>query len=50
VGQLWRFGEQQGLGQADFTSLIKVLEGWAGVEVRSGANSANNGATVPKVS
>jgi 3-hydroxyisobutyrate dehydrogenase-like beta-hydroxyacid dehydrogenase len=35
VGQLWRFGEQQGLGAADFTSLIKVLEGWAGVEVRS---------------
>jgi 3-hydroxyisobutyrate dehydrogenase-like beta-hydroxyacid dehydrogenase len=35
VGQLWRFGEQQGLGPADFTSLIKVLEGWAGVEVRS---------------
>ena len=37
VGQLWRFGEQQGLGAADFTSLIKVLEGWAGVEVRSRA-------------
>ena len=35
VGALWRFGEQQGLGRADFTSLIKVLEGWAGVEVRS---------------
>jgi 3-hydroxyisobutyrate dehydrogenase-like beta-hydroxyacid dehydrogenase len=35
VGQLWRFAEQQGLGPADFTSLIKVLEGWAGVEVRS---------------
>jgi 3-hydroxyisobutyrate dehydrogenase-like beta-hydroxyacid dehydrogenase len=35
VGQLWRFAEQQGLGPADFTSLIKVMEGWAGVEVRS---------------
>ena len=35
VGSLWRFGEQQGLGPADFTALIKVLEGWAGVEVRS---------------
>jgi 3-hydroxyisobutyrate dehydrogenase-like beta-hydroxyacid dehydrogenase len=35
VGALWRFGEHQGLGRADFTSLIKVLEGWAGVEVRS---------------
>lgn len=35
VGQLWRFADQQGLGPADFTSLIKVMEGWAGVEVRS---------------
>lgn len=35
VEQLWRFGEQQGLGPADFTALIKVLEGWAGTEVRS---------------
>lgn len=35
IGQLWRFAEQQGLGPADFTSLIKVMEGWAGVEVRS---------------
>lgn len=35
VGTLWRFGEQQGLGREDFTALIKLLEGWAGVEVRS---------------
>jgi 3-hydroxyisobutyrate dehydrogenase-like beta-hydroxyacid dehydrogenase len=35
VASLWRFGEQQGLGRSDFTTLIKVLEGWAGVEVRS---------------
>jgi 3-hydroxyisobutyrate dehydrogenase len=35
VGQLWRFADQQGLGGADFTALIKVLEGWTGVEVRS---------------
>jgi 3-hydroxyisobutyrate dehydrogenase-like beta-hydroxyacid dehydrogenase len=35
VEQLWRFGEQQGLGREDFTSLIKVLEGWANTEVRS---------------
>jgi 3-hydroxyisobutyrate dehydrogenase len=35
VGQLWRFGATQGLGDADLTALIKVLEGWAGVEVRS---------------
>jgi 3-hydroxyisobutyrate dehydrogenase-like beta-hydroxyacid dehydrogenase len=35
VEQLWRFGEQQGMGREDFTSLIKVLEGWAGAEVRS---------------
>jgi 3-hydroxyisobutyrate dehydrogenase-like beta-hydroxyacid dehydrogenase len=35
VGQLWRFGATQGLGDADLTALIQVLEGWAGVEVRS---------------
>lgn len=35
VGQLWRFAEQQGLGPADFTAMIKILEGWSGVEVRS---------------
>jgi 3-hydroxyisobutyrate dehydrogenase-like beta-hydroxyacid dehydrogenase len=35
VSTLWRFGEQQGLGPADLTSLIRVLEGWAGTEVRS---------------
>ncbi|HUD62216.1 MAG TPA: NAD(P)-dependent oxidoreductase [Acetobacteraceae bacterium] len=35
VDQLWRFGATQGLGEADITSLIHVLEGWAGVEVRS---------------
>lgn len=35
VGQLWRFGATQGLGDADITSLIQVLEGWAGVKVRS---------------
>ena len=35
VGQMWRFAEQQGLGPADLTSLIKVMEGWTGVEVRS---------------
>ncbi len=35
VGTLWRQGEQSGLGPQDFTSLIRLLEGWAGVEVRS---------------
>ena len=35
VGALWRFGVTQGLGEQDLTSLIKVLEGWSGVEVRS---------------
>lgn len=34
VETLWRLGEQQGLGPADFTALIQVLEGWAGVTVR----------------
>jgi len=34
VGQLWRFGATQGLAEADITSLIQVLEDWAGAEVR----------------
>jgi 3-hydroxyisobutyrate dehydrogenase len=39
VAQLWRFGVTQGLGDADLTALIKVLEAWAGVEVRGRMNS-----------
>jgi len=35
VGTLWRLAEQQGLGPQDFTALIKMMEGWAGAEVRS---------------
>jgi 3-hydroxyisobutyrate dehydrogenase-like beta-hydroxyacid dehydrogenase len=35
VGQLWRFGAKQGLGEADITALIGILEGWADVKVRS---------------
>jgi 3-hydroxyisobutyrate dehydrogenase-like beta-hydroxyacid dehydrogenase len=35
VAQLWRFGMQQGMGEQDFTALIKLIEGWAGAEVRS---------------
>jgi 3-hydroxyisobutyrate dehydrogenase-like beta-hydroxyacid dehydrogenase len=35
VSQLWRFGMTQGLGETDLTSLIRILEGWAGTEVRS---------------
>jgi 3-hydroxyisobutyrate dehydrogenase len=35
VAQLWRFGMQQGMGEQDFTALIKLMEGWVGVEVRS---------------
>ena len=35
VGQLWRFGVTQGLEEADITALIRVIEGWADVEVRS---------------
>ncbi|MEJ0016105.1 MAG: NAD(P)-dependent oxidoreductase [Acetobacteraceae bacterium] len=35
AGQLWRFGMTQGLGEADITALIQVLEGWAGTTVRS---------------
>jgi hypothetical protein len=32
---LWRFGVTQGLGDADITALIRVMEDWAGAEVRS---------------
>jgi 3-hydroxyisobutyrate dehydrogenase-like beta-hydroxyacid dehydrogenase len=35
VGQLWRFGVTQGLGEADITTLVRVMEDWAGVQVRS---------------
>lgn len=35
VGQLWRFAMTQGLADADLTALIQVMEGWAGVVVRS---------------
>jgi uncharacterized protein (DUF1800 family) len=35
VGQLWRFGMTQGIGDGDITALIRILEGWAGAEVRS---------------
>jgi 3-hydroxyisobutyrate dehydrogenase-like beta-hydroxyacid dehydrogenase len=35
VAQLWRFGLTQGIGDADITALIRILEGWAGAEVRS---------------
>jgi 3-hydroxyisobutyrate dehydrogenase len=35
VGTLWRLAEQLGFGPQDFTAMIKVMEGWAGVEVRS---------------
>lgn len=35
IGQLWRFAMTQGLADADLTSLIQVMEGWAGVTVRS---------------
>jgi 3-hydroxyisobutyrate dehydrogenase-like beta-hydroxyacid dehydrogenase len=35
VGQLWRFAATQGLGDADISALIQVLEGWAGAQVRS---------------
>jgi NAD-binding of NADP-dependent 3-hydroxyisobutyrate dehydrogenase len=31
------FGATQGLGEADIMSLIRILEDWAGVEVRSHA-------------
>ena len=35
IGQLWRFAMNQGRGEDDFTSLIRMMEEWAGVEVRA---------------
>jgi 3-hydroxyisobutyrate dehydrogenase-like beta-hydroxyacid dehydrogenase len=35
VSQLWRYGMTQGGGAEDYTALIKHIERWAGVEVRS---------------
>jgi 3-hydroxyisobutyrate dehydrogenase-like beta-hydroxyacid dehydrogenase len=34
VGQLWRFGVTTGRADKDFTSLVQVIEEWAGVQVR----------------
>jgi 3-hydroxyisobutyrate dehydrogenase len=36
AARLWRMGVLQGMGPDDMTSLIKLLEGWGGAEVRSG--------------
>ncbi|GAA4336607.1 NAD(P)-dependent oxidoreductase [Pigmentiphaga soli] len=35
VGQLWRFAISQGAAEDDYTTLIRFMEKWAGVEVRS---------------
>lgn len=35
VAQLWRFAVQQGMGEQDFTTLITLMEAWAGTAVRS---------------
>jgi 3-hydroxyisobutyrate dehydrogenase-like beta-hydroxyacid dehydrogenase len=40
VGQLWRFGMITGRAEKDFTSLIQVIEDWAGVQVRGHKPSA----------
>lgn len=37
VAQLWLQGMAEGRGNDDYTSLIKVIEAWAGVEVRGRA-------------
>jgi hypothetical protein len=49
MGQLSRFAEQQSLGSADFTSLIKVTEGWVEVDVlsRTAAEKDQRTANVP---
>ena len=33
--QVWRFAVDQGMGEQDYSALIKLMEGWAGAEVRS---------------
>ena len=38
IGQLWRHAMTQGAGAADYTTLIKFMEAWAGVEVRASAS------------
>lgn len=35
IGQIWRFALSQGKPEEDYTSLIRIMESWAGVEVRS---------------
>lgn len=35
IAQLWRFGMEQGGAEEDYTSVIRYIEQWAGVEVRS---------------
>jgi 3-hydroxyisobutyrate dehydrogenase-like beta-hydroxyacid dehydrogenase len=35
AARLWRMGVLQGMGPDDMTTLIKLLEGWSGAEVRS---------------
>lgn len=41
VAQIWFQGMAEGRGDDDYTSLIRVIEHWAGVEVRGRAASAN---------
>lgn len=35
IAQIWRFAVTQGAQDADYTTLIRFMESWAGVEVRS---------------
>lgn len=41
VAQMWFQGMAEGRGQDDYTSLIKVLENWAGTEVRGKASRSS---------
>jgi 3-hydroxyisobutyrate dehydrogenase len=34
VRQVWRFALTQGMGDQDYSALIKLMEGWADTEVR----------------
>ncbi len=36
VGRVWRFAAAQGMAAEDITALARLMEGWAGAEIRGG--------------
>jgi 3-hydroxyisobutyrate dehydrogenase len=35
AARLWRFAASQGKGGEDLAELVRIMEGWAGAEIRS---------------